>query len=276
MRILLLALFLLIAQCAHAQHDAPIVGGRAHGLGGAAVTLGDVWSLFNNIGGLAAVDRPSVGLFAENRFGTAAFNTVALAVAAPVPGTGTAGLSFRRFGDELFNAQAVGLGYGHQLGFVRLGVQASLWQTSIETLGTHRALALNFGGTAEVVPTLVFGAFISNLNQARLADYDQERYPTVMRAGLSYRPSDQLMLNAEAEKDIDHPANVRAGLEYRPIERVSLRTGIGTRPQHFAFGVGFEGQALQFDYALSAHPALGYSHHLSIGYRLPAPAAERP
>ncbi|SDL35108.1 hypothetical protein SAMN05421823_105273 [Catalinimonas alkaloidigena] len=250
-----------------AGNDAPVSGGQAQGMGGTGVTLRDTWSLFNNVGGLAGLDKPSVGLFFERRFATNAFNVGALAVAFPGQRWGAAGLSFRRFGTDLYNEQRLGLAYGHKLGEVTLGAQAEYLQTAIAEVGTRHAFVLNLGGVASILPHLHFGAYIFNVTQTRLADYLDERVPTVMKAGLSYRPTDALMINLETEKDLDYPALVRAGVEYRIIPEVALRTGISTDPSVFYFGAGFTRHQFALDYALSTHPSLGLSHHLSLQYR---------
>ncbi|HSZ26340.1 MAG TPA: hypothetical protein VK766_11490, partial [Cytophagaceae bacterium] len=73
-----------------------------------------------------------------------------------------------------------------------------------------------------------------------------------------------MMLNGEIEKDALYKPSVKAGLEYAIIEKVKIRTGINTRPFINYFGVGFQNQRFQLDYALSKHSSLGFSHCISI------------
>lgn len=264
----LLLLLLFIPFLSEAGGANPSIGARAWGMGNATVTLRDEWALFNNIGGLAAVNGITGSIFFENRFGIRAFNTAAAAFAFSTRNNSAIGLNVRRFGDEVYNEHVIGLGYGHMIGNVSLGLQLNYLQTAISDLGARHAFAINFGGVAELIPQLVFGAYIFNLNQARMAEYQEERIPTIVKAGLSYRPMKQLMLNIETEKSVDHKASFKAGVEYKLIDKVSLRTGLSTEPYISHFGVGFLHKKLRLDYAVSTHAQLPWSNHLSLSYTL--------
>ncbi|MGB3619360.1 MAG: hypothetical protein WBA12_14665 [Catalinimonas sp.] len=271
----LVCLLLLLPLVGHAGGDDPPVGGRTWGLAGAGATLRDVWSVFNNPGGLAGVEQVTAGLFFENRFQQASFSTAALAVAVPLGERwGHGGLHFRHFGDALYREQEAGVSYGHRLGEVTLGAQAVYHQVSVDELGGRGVLAFNFGGVASVVPKLHFGAAVSNLNQARLVRDTDERLPTVLRAGVAWEPTERVWLTAETEKDVDAPALYRVGLAYRVADLVEVRTGFSSDPAVGYFGAGLQRRRFGLDYAVSTHPALGWSHHLSLQYTLDRRDAE--
>lgn len=197
-------------------------GARSASMGHAAVTLADVWALSNNPAGMAGLQEPQLGLSVESRFGMAAFTTVALQAVYPTQRHGTYGLSFSRFGDALFSFQHAGLGVAHRLGQFSLGAKADVWQAQVEGYGSRKTVALSAGVRGEVVPTLYFGAYAYNLNQAKLASYEDERLPTIMKAGLSYHPSPRLLLAVETEKSIDFDADFKAGVEYTLIKEKFL------------------------------------------------------
>jgi hypothetical protein len=267
---------LLLVSAAHrafAQGDAPL-GARANGLGGTAVTLTDMWAISNNVAGLAGADKREIGVFAENRFGIKAFNTGAFAAAWPISKLGTAGLDATRFGDDLYSRTRVGVGLGKKLGFVSLGLKVNMIQTSIQELGSDQAVSVDFGGQVDLMKKLVFGAHIFNINQAKMAEYQDERYPTVMKAGLSYRPFERLMVNLEAEKELDYKAEVKAGIEYFLMEKVAVRTGFNTRTQRANFGAGVYFKSFKLDYALGSSNTLGLSNHLSLSWQLPGKTDE--
>ncbi|MGV3587643.1 MAG: hypothetical protein ACO1OF_11610 [Adhaeribacter sp.] len=249
-----------------AGNDPQPAGARAAGLAGVAVTLTDVWAVTNNIAGITAIKKPTVGVYAENRFNLKALSTVTLQGVHALGKNGALGLELLRFGDKLYNEQKLGLGYAHRIGPVSLGLKASLLQLHLEQLGSRRAVALSFGGQSEIIPKLNFGAHIFNFNQAKLASYQNERFPTVMQAGLAYQPSSKLLLSFETEKDLRYPADVKGGLEYKPITQLALRTGFSTARQAATAGVGFISQRFSIDYALGSHSVLGVSNHLSISY----------
>ena len=250
-----------------AQADVP-AGARAAGLGNASVTLPDLWALQNNVAGMADLKQPEVGAYVENRFGIRAFTTVALEAVYPTDKYGNYGLSLSRFGDELYSRQSVGLGVAHKLGQFSLGAKADVWQVSVKGYGSRKAVTLSAGLQAEVIPDLYFGAYAYNLNQAKLADLEDERLPTIMKAGLAYRPYKKLLLAIETEKNIDFDADFKAGLEYSLLqEKLALRTGFSTLTSKAVFGAGFRARQLQIDYAFGATTLLGQSHHLSIAYQ---------
>jgi len=247
--------------------DRAFIGGRANGLGGASITLRDEWSFFNNIGGMAGYRQAAMGFYYENRFNTQIFNTISAMGLLPNKKNGTYGFGFQRTGNSLFATQMVQFGFSHQINTVSLGLQADYVELIVPDFTTKRTLAFNFGGVAELTPQVHFGASISNLNQAKLANYQNENLPTWMRAGVSYRPIKQVMVNIETEKGIGYDPTFRVGVEYRPIEKLAFRTGINRQPYQGYAGVGFNHKQFCLDYAISHHPQLGISNYISLSYR---------
>ncbi len=236
-------------------------GARAAGMAHTAVTLSDGWSLFHNVAGLSGLKKYTAGLAYKNEFGLKMLRKVSAHFTGPLK-KGGAGVSLYTLGNEVYRTTSVSAGYAHKIGLVSLGVQLRYLQVSIEGLGGRKNLVVDFGGIAEILPSqLFFGANIVNLNQASMAG---ELLPVVMKAGLSYRPGQKVMLNAEVEKDLLYKATVKAGLEYTVQNYVNVRTGITTNPFRSFWGVGFQNHRLQCDYALVSHTQLGYSHQLSL------------
>ncbi|UOQ67150.1 hypothetical protein [Hymenobacter volaticus] len=271
----IVVILFLLSITAYGQGSGPgIRGARAAGLANASVTLSDVWAVGNNAAGLGQLNKPVVGVYAENRYLLSALNTVAVAAAMPLGAVenekarnGVVGVEVQRFGGKLYSEQRVGAGYGYRGGLVSIGARVDMLQLSIEGLGSKQAVAVSLGGQAELVPKrLVFGAYLYNLNQAKLAEYQQERVPTLLKAGLSYRPTDKVLLNIETEKDVEQDADFKAGLEYRIIEKLALRAGFRTLTEEITGGVGFQAGALQIDYAAAWHAALGLSQHVGVGF----------
>ncbi|OKL41955.1 hypothetical protein [Pontibacter flavimaris] len=242
-------------------------GARTAGMGYTSAAVADVWAVANNTAGIATLTAPAVGVYAENRFGERAFTTVALQAVFPTQKYGTYGLSLSRFGDAFFSQQHAGLGVAHKLGQFSIGAKADVWQVAVQEYGSRKTVALSVGVQGEVVPDLYFGAFAYNLNQAKLASFADERLPTVMKAGLSYRPTTRLLLAAETEKSIDHDADFKAGAEYALLQqKFILRSGFSTLTGSLSFGAGFKARQLQVDYAFGSTTPIGNSHHVSVGY----------
>ncbi|SFQ61295.1 hypothetical protein SAMN04515668_3299 [Hymenobacter arizonensis] len=282
-----------LAGSAAAQGNGPGVrGARAASLGNASVALaGEVWSMGNNAAGLGEIQQPTVGFYAENRYFSPALNVGALTVALPVgrtPGAsfatdgtaptqalstptqgwsrnGVVAFEAQRFGGQLYNETRLGAGYGYRFGQISLGGRLDMLQVSIEGLGSRRVLLGTLGGQIEVVPQrLSFGASLYNLSQTRLASYQDERVPTVLKAGLAYRPSTQVLLVVETEKDVERDANFKAGLEYRPVPVLVARVGLATLTEQASTGIGVLAGAFQIDYAAAFQQTLGFSQHLSV------------
>lgn len=267
----------------HAQGNGPAGhGGRAQALGNASATLGgEVWAVANNAAGLGSLTQPTAGIYFENRYLITSLNLAAVAVALPlgVVEPAAAGLPARaargviafeaqRFGGALYNETRVGAAYGYRLGVVSVGGRLDALQVSFQDLGSRRTLAASLGGQADILPQrLTLGAYLYNITQAKLADYQDERLPTVLRVGLAYRPAKQVLLLAEAEKDVERATGVKAGLEYLPTAAVAVRLGYASLSQQTTGGVGLHAGDFQLDYAAGWHSVLGLSQYFSLGWQ---------
>jgi hypothetical protein len=240
-------------------------GGRSMGMGNANVTIGDVWSIFNNIGGLAKTENTQATFSYDHRLNLDELTT--LAAGAVIKGKNKAfGLGISSFGSELYSQNQIGFGFSNQLGIASLGIKVNYLQTSIEGFGSGGAAIIEFGGVAELTPELFFGAHVYNVSRAKYGKNSDDRLPTTVKAGLSYRPTSKVLVNLEAEKDILLDPMLKMGLEYNLMDRVWTRVGMNTQPNKFFFGIGFRPKRFHIDYALTQHPNLGNTHHFSFNY----------
>ncbi|MGI4822725.1 MAG: hypothetical protein ACRYFV_16060 [Janthinobacterium lividum] len=267
----------------HAQGNGPAGhGARAIALGNAATTLtNEVWAIANNAAGLGGITHPTVGIYFENRYLIPSLNVAAVAVALPLgeiepaatslparASRGVLGFEAQRFGGALYSETRVGAAYGYQLGVVSVGGRLDMLQVSFQDLGSRRVMVASLGGQAAILPQrLSFGMYLYNISQAKLAEYQDERVPTVLRAGLAYHASKQVLLVAEAEKDVEHGAGLKAGLEYLPTPTVAVRLGYTSLSQQTTGGVGVRAGDFQFDYAAGWHSALGLSQYISVNWQ---------
>ncbi|MTI20640.1 hypothetical protein E1176_06375 [Fulvivirga sp. RKSG066] len=251
-----------------AQNGLMQIGARPAAMGYAYATEADQWSFFHNPGGLGQLESEYAAFFAlENKYGIEGLNIMGAGIISPVP-VGTVAFGAFRFGDDFYNEQSLSLAYGNQFGIASLGLKANLLQYNIEGFGTKSVLTLDFGGTATVTKELVFGAYIRNINQAKVESSGEERVPTILNAGISYRPLDKLRLNIETEKAIEYDASLRVGLEYLILEKLAVRTGVSTAPFTSYGGLGFTKGRLSVDYAITKNTSLGYSHQGAVSFRI--------
>ncbi len=263
----LLVFILLTPFCLKSANDNYLFGGRPAAMGNAAVTLYDLWAVSHNQAGLAGIENIVAGIYMENRFLIPELNFGAGAVAMPAAG-GVFGLSFTHFGYSLYNENKVGLSYSRFFGEkFSAGVQLNYHHLSIGSdYGSKSTMTVELGAIYEVIDNLHIGFHLFNPTMTKVADYDNERIPTIMRGGFSYTFSDQVIFVFETEKDISLDAVYKAGIEYHIIEPIYLRAGIGTNPTANSFGFGLVLGNFHLDLSSSYHHVLGYSPQLGMIY----------
>lgn len=257
--------FIISSYCQDGSYN---FGARNSGIGNASVTISDPYSIFNNIGALGRLDNHYVFAGYQSRYNISDFQIIGAGGIYHHPKYGNAGIGFYRSGGEDFSKQRINLAIGHTIQLVSLGLGVDLIQYRTSTLGSKQTVAIQFGGVAEIIPQLRFGAHIFNISQSKLSNLKDDLIPTTMKAGISYLPIEELMVNVEVEKEINQKEIIRAGVEFQIIERVFIRTGIITRPFSGAFGIGFYPKNFKIDYAFSNQSTLGNVHELSVAYRL--------
>ncbi|WP_258104046.1 hypothetical protein [Marinoscillum sp. MHG1-6] len=260
MRILFLLILLIINLIAFCQDANYRMGATNAALGGASVTIADSWSIFNNVGAIGRITGTQVAAGYQNRYDIHAFQVKAATLSHHFNSV-TSGISYFKFGDDFFNQQKISLAIGNQIQMVSLGIGANVVQYHIEGLGTKRRFALEFGGVAEIFPKLYLGAHIFNFRESKYI-------PTNMKAGMSYRPNDQVMINIETEKEIGFKEQFKAGIQYQIIHPLFFRTGLSTYPFKSAFGLGLLVMKFNIDYCFSSDNNLGPIHELSLAYNI--------
>ena len=244
------------------------LGARSSALGGASLGLADVWSTANNQAALGFVESLSAGIYYENRFLLKETSLKGGAFVLPVK-AGAFGLNVSSFGYSLYNENQIGLSYGQRLGEkIGVGVQLNYLSTRLGgEYGQRNAIAGAVGVLAKVNKELSIGAHVFNPTKTKLASYNDERIPTIMKLGLNYTFSEKVFLALETEKDMDFSPVVKAGLEYHVVEVLYLRGGISTNPTKSSFGFGLQLSSFKLDVASSFHQTLGLTPHISLIYR---------
>ena len=246
------------------------MGARAHGMGSSSSCLSDVWSISNNIAGLANTKRITAAFSYHSVPSFKFFNRMAAAFAVPA-GPGVAGAGVFRFGDDLYNEQIVSLGFANTFGLASLGLKINCIQYQADGLRARRAFTISFGGLAKLSPHLLFGAHIVNINQPVINEWTEERVPTRLVAGVAFTPSEKVTLASEIEKEPDYRATFKCGLEYQALKRIAFRTGFNIHPQAGFFGLGFKQKKLYLDYSLQYDDTTGISHQATVAIEFGKP-----
>lgn len=265
MRLAFLLAALLSSLALPAQNVSTLMGARSAGMAYASAGLADEWSVFNNPAGVSAASRPSAFFAYEVRPAPKGTNRTAAGLQTSL-GWGSAALGVFRFGDEAYSEQSVSAVFGNRFGIASLGLRLSYVQYRTQGFGTAGALSLTFGGQATITDKLIAGAYMVNLNQAKLSG--EERLPTLMMAGLTIRLAEDLILSTEVEKDLDYPLTWKTGAEYTFRKKFVARTGFSLWPQSGFFGVGFRKGRLRLDYSAQVGSDAGSRHMASAVYDL--------
>jgi len=243
------------------------IGGRSASMGSSSVMLQDRWAIHHNQAGLAWLDKKTVGAYYESRYTTSALGLQGGAFVLPTE-AGTFGLSVCGFGYSLYNETKLGLAYARKLSpMFSVGIQLDYFSIGI---GDNYGRVNVFGGEVGIMEILTeqltVGAHIFNPSRARVAEYNDEHLPTILRFGAGYTLSEKILLTAEMEKDMDHKPVFKSGLEYNISEPIFIRAGIASNPFVSSFGFGVRLKGFEFDLATSFHSVLGYTPQLSLGY----------
>ena len=267
-RIKIAFLFLLSPVILFAADNYP-AGARSIGMANSSVTLTDCWGAFHNQASLAWLENICAGASYDNRFTLANMSTKSFVFALPVK-AGTFALSGDVFGYSQYNEKKAGIAFAKKLGEkFSAGVQLDYLNTFIndDYYGSRTAFAVEAGLLAEPIKNFRIGLHVYNLSRTKLAEYADEKIPTIFRLGASYKFSEKLFWSVEEEKDIDRKAVFKSGLEYHVAEALYLRGGIGTNPTLFSFGFGLKMSNLVLDMASTYHQILGFSPAVSLTYR---------
>lgn len=260
----LLALIVLLPQSAQTQSVSTLMGARVNGMGYASSALFDEWGIFNNIAGIAKIESTTAAFAYDLHPSLVGGNRTAALVAHPTS-VGVIGIGAYRFGDNLYNEHILSAGFSNTLGIASLGLKVNYIQYQTEGFGTKGVMSINFGGIAQLTPILALGAYITNINQPELNEF--EKLPTRIAAGINLTPTEKISINTELEKDLEYAPTWKAGIEYKFHTKFSARTGYNINPNTAFFGLGFKTKKFNIDYALQHNVLLSLSHQASINYQ---------
>lgn len=260
---LLVFLFLLPAFGAFAQ----IEGGAPQGFASADLGGSSVWSSYHNQAGLAGLEGISAGLYYNNAFLIPELGTGGVAVAAPV-GKQVLALSVRSFGYSLYNEGKYSLAYARTLGEkFRAGVQFNFQTVRIgEGYGNRNVFTVEGGVQFDASEHVMLSAHVYNPNQSKVQDFEDERLPALLRAGVRYTFNDRLFAEADVWKQMNKDPQLRVGLEYWVHQIIALRAGISTSEFQSHFGIGVKAGLFQVDISSAYHGVLGFTPQIALSF----------
>ena len=267
MKVLLTLLLQVLVFFLFASNDKDIIGARGFGLAGNTIQFHDIWSAENNPAGLGQLKAWGAGFSYHNQFLLSELATKALVIAYPI-NKASFGLSFKQFGFSAYQENKVGLAYGQQLSKnLSLGIQLNYFSTQLsEGYGAKGTLTGTIGLQAKITDKLSIAALAINPNNSKLAEFEDERIPSMLKLGLAYKFSKKVEVFTELAKDIAFEPNLKFGVEYLPIEALYFRVGYATSPNLSSFGFGLNLKQFTLDFASSFDSNLGFSPQVSLSY----------
>lgn len=244
-------------------------GGQSQAMANANVAITDVWAVNYNQAALVGIEQIQTGIGYSNHYFLKELGLSSGVFAMPLS-VGVIAASYDYFGYSTYHESSVGLAFARALGEkISAGIKVNYHNTFINDsyYGKTSSVTVEGGILARLSDELKVGAHIFNPLRAKLADYNDERIPTILKAGLSYNFSDKAILCIEAEKNSDYKAIYKAGIHYIPVENFYLRGGLSNEPTNYTFGLGFLYHNFRFDLAYGHHRILGSSPHFSLTYK---------
>jgi len=258
--------FILIRYEVSAAGDIFPIGARSAGMGRVSVAMTGFWGIQNNQAGMALIDKYSVGIYYESRFGINELSTKSAAIIAPL-NFGVIGLSFNHYGYSNYNEMKLGVAYARSFAkYFRVGLQLDFLSTTIgDNYGKKNNVTFEIGVQSDITENITIGAYAFNPIMVKLADYNQEKLASVFRLGMAYKFDKGFIASIEAEKSTNiHPILIRLGIEYQLKSKFFFRAGIASRYEIFSFGFGLNFKYFSFDMAAIMHESLGFSPQSSI------------
>lgn len=265
---LVLGLFAL--PLAHGQSGYDLYGNaRASGLGYASTALTTAAGPHANPAVSALRENRTITFYGREAYGLSLLRYGAVHGAWPMD-WGTISMGGSTFGDDAYREvhYSLGVARGFQLGTsrqIQVGLRARYYHTQIDEYGGAGALGLHVGLLVPLLPSVHFGAHVTNVNAPSLVN--AEPLPQTLSVGLQYRVTRQFFVVMDVFKDLAFPAAIRGGLEVHPVSALALRAGITSTPTRFTGGIGLQLGWIRAHVAAEQHAELGWSPAASLELR---------
>ena len=261
---LLLLLFCFLSTTGIAQYE-DVFGPKANGMAGTSLNEGGAWSSLNNPAASLADSGFQVAASYANNFLLSELGTSSLS-ASHVRGNLAFGAGVSSFGYSAYRQNLFMGSVGIRLeDNFSLGVQLGVRHYRIgEGYGSVMVPSAGIGLQVRVSERLSLGGLLRDPFNLSIDVDDLDRVPPLMRTGLSYRFSEELIANLEVEKVIDHALRLRSGFDYQHKNGFSFRAGVLTNPFEYSLGAGYQKSVVRFDLAYTYHPLLGFSPQVGL------------
>lgn len=234
----------------------------------ASVCLSDFWSVFNNQAGISSIENPEVGVSYDHNFQLWQTGVTAIGFVLPT-NSGNFALMSKRYGYNAYAEQNTGISYSRSLGkYFSASVTFNyLFYAQAEVAKNKGAMFFQTGLICTPIEKLQIGALFYNPGMVKLRDYNDKKVPTIIRFGLAYSFTHEVLFVLETEKELEYQPRFKTGFQYQIIPDFFIRTGFVTNPNQFSLGLGYKIKKLTTDIAITTHETLQISSQISFKYQ---------
>ncbi|WP_417265862.1 hypothetical protein [Brumimicrobium sp.] len=235
-------------------------GARVGALANNGVTFVDAFSFHHNPGALGFIEQGSAGISYESRYALKELQSQSVAVAVPLK-VGVISVGGQFYGYDTYRTTRAGLGYSMKLSEkISAGVQFNYLGMNLGAYyGSKHGISAEVGALAKLNNKVSLGFSVVNLGRAKLSEFKDDRFGTLLRLGISYQLIEELLIVAEVEQEVTHDTRLRAGLEYHPIDLLYIRAGVQGAPMDFSFGIGLKYERFKLDLSTQYNQVLGWT-----------------
>jgi uncharacterized protein YneR len=222
----------------------------------------DVFTLFNNPGGLSQIHNREIGFFySPSPFGLQELATGYFAYNEPTS-FGNFGFGFMNYGFELYKENKFQIAYSNIIATnISFGISVFYRTVTIQNYGNTGIFNISFGGIYNLTKNFSLGFAVQN--PLRLSS-DNIEQPIQFTFGTSYEIIDETYLSLALQKELDFPFSIHFGIDYPIVEFLSLRFGLQNEPNIYSAGFGINYSYFNLDYAVTSHQDLGFTHQVGI------------
>jgi hypothetical protein len=250
----------------HAQIGSSLLSsGRFSAMGKASVAVQGAEAIFSNPSNLWGLERKTVLLASEWRYGVENLRPIALGFIAPSK-SGVLGFSYQNFSFESWHDHTLGIAYARKLmSKLDMGIHLKYQRIKVPSYESQNVIGFDIGFNTLIINNLRLGFLIQNPFPFKLNL--TEIVPSLLRLGLAYQVNINVLLSLETAKSLSYPASFRFGLEYKFDKNWVLRGGFESYPAAFSFGLGaILSDNFKIDLAMSNHSVLGLTPAISLSY----------
>jgi hypothetical protein len=242
------------------------VGARDFALANATVALASSFSAFNNQATMAFLNDFALALDYRQPYLIDRFAIKSLAITVPTPLSNFA-FTVQQKGISGYNESRFGFAMAKKMGKnFSAGLQFNYFLVDFPEQGSNLGTFLiEFGVFYQPKNKLAIGFHLFNPSGAAIESLNfRSKLPVMATAGISIKPTSDLLIVSSMAYDSDKPFNIRMGLEYQVAEKFFVRGGVSGKPIRHSAGIGYKCRYFSTDVAFVHHETLGYTPSISL------------